>query len=90
MMGWTQDARFAFRTLVRSPGFTAVAVGTLALGIGADTAVFSLVDGVLLRPPPYERPDELVLVWNTLPDSDDFVTALHKSFQELRGLNPAT
>ncbi len=64
-MGWRDDVRIAARTLLRAPGFTAIVVGTLALGIGANAAVWNLVDRVLLRPPPYERPGELVLVWGT-------------------------
>jgi len=60
-----QDAVFALRTLRRRPMFTAMAVATLALGIGAATSVFTIVDGVLLRPLPFRSPRELVTVWQT-------------------------
>jgi len=62
------DLKFGFRGLLRRPGFAAVAALTLALGIGANTSIFSVVDAVLLRPLPYDHPDRLVLVWGTQGD----------------------
>ena len=65
-----QDLRYGARSLARSPAFTAVAVLALALGIGANSAVFSMVDGVLLRPLPYGNADRAVMLWSTWPGYD--------------------
>ena len=62
-----QDLRYGLRLLVRRPAFAAIAVGTLALGIGTNTAIFTVVDRVILRAVPFPRPDRLVVVWETNP-----------------------
>src|SRR5258708_4580569 len=86
MFGWStferaaQDLRFAARLLRKNPAFTAVAVTALALGIGATTAIFSVVDSVLLKPLPFADPGRLVTVWEVQPSGKINISAQTQNF----------
>ena len=85
------DLRLATRNAFRRPGFTVLVVLTLALGIGVNSAVFALLDGVLLRPLPYRDPSRLVFAWQTLPSQSvqelEPTAYDYQAWQALRGLS---
>src|SRR5579864_1894553 len=67
MSALLQDLKYGARTLIRNPGFTVAAILSLAIGIGANTAIFSITSALLLHPLPYKDADRLVIMWNTSP-----------------------
>ena len=83
-----RDVRYAIRTFLRTPGFTAAAILTMALGIGATTGVFAVVNAVLLRPLPYVDPSNVLLLWATMPDGSRTWLA-PPEIEDLRAGTPA-
>jgi len=103
MRTFLQDLRYAVRVLLKNPGFTVVAILTLALGIGANTAIFSVVNTVLLKPLPYKNPDSLVKIWTHftsigLPNDQNWFSApefrdvlqQNRSFSNISVISPGT
>jgi predicted permease len=85
-----QDVRFAFRQVIQKPGFALLVMLTMALGIGANAAIFSVLDAVLLRPLPYDKPEQLIKVWTRFtgigsPNDQNWISA--PEFQDLQQLN---
>ena len=81
------DVRFALRWLRRSPAFTLIAIASLAIGIGFNTALFTLVDALLFRPLPVERPDRLVDVFTSGSDGDQYATSSYPDYLDVKAQN---
>src|SRR5687768_18145432 len=82
-----RDIRYGIRSLVKRPGFTVIALIALALGIGANTAIFSLVNAVLLRPLPFEEPDRLVWMWGNIRNATNRASVSPPDFLDYRHEN---
>src|SRR5947209_10920979 len=79
-----QDFRFGFRQLLKKPGFAAMAIISMVLGIGANTSIFSLVDTVLLRPLPVKNPSELVELYGTMHNGQDWSLQSYPNYKDYR------
>src|SRR5256885_11321189 len=82
-----KDLKFAFRGLIKRPGFTAITLIALALGIGANTAIFSLVNAVILRPLPFPEPDRLVWVYGNIRNGGNRASVAPADFLDYRSQN---
>src|SRR5215203_2777870 len=82
-----KDLRYGLRSLLKRPGFTAIALIALALGIGANTAIFSLVNAVVLRPLPFPEPDRLVWVWGNIRSGGNRASVSPLDFLDYREQN---
>jgi len=76
------DLKYAFRMLIKAPVFAVIAIVTLALGIGANSAIFSVIDTVLLRPLPFKNPDEIVNIWGHYPNDNGKVRTNVHSYRD--------